>query len=72
MLAPLCSDDDVELKKDAKLFDDMGLVLLSSEPSDCLKCMFQIFQRHYIKGRRHVKSRMHLIFKRILDNQKQA
>ena len=34
MLATLCSDDDVELKKDSKLFDDMGLVLLSSEPSD--------------------------------------
>ena len=40
MLAPLCSDDDVELEKDAKFFDGMGLVLVSSEPSDSLKCMF--------------------------------
>ena len=54
MIAKVChvstfvSDDNVELKKDAKFFDDKGLVLLSSEPSDCLKRIFQNFQRQYI------------------------
>ena len=45
MLALLCSDDAVELKKDVKFIGDMCLVVLSSESSNCLRPMFQNFQQ---------------------------
>ena len=57
MLALLCSDDAVELKKDAKFIDDRCLVLLSSESSNCLRPMFQSFQQQ-MKARRHLKRRI--------------
>ena len=42
-LLPYCSDDDLELEKNDTFIDDMGLVLLSSEPSNCLRPIFQNF-----------------------------
>ena len=58
MLAPLFSYHDVELKRMLSSIYDMDLVLLSSEPSNCLKSMFQNFQRQCIKARWNVKSRI--------------
>ena len=55
-LADVCrDDDDVELKKDVKFINGMGVLLLNYEASNKLMPMYVNMQRQYIKARQNVK-----------------
>ena len=55
-----CPEDKTELLNDAKFFDEMGQLLLTSTTSTRILPSIWGIQRHYIQARRNVKERIRL------------